>query len=526
MTETIVLGLDGATWDVLDPLIEGGELPNIAAVRDEGYSGALESVYPPTSGPAWASMATGMNPGKTGVFYFLNRTDPDSFEFESMSSRDFEGRSFWDVLGREGKSTGVFNFPMLHPPYEMEGYMVSGFGAPKEEFTYPSDLAAELEVVAGEYEIKIPFSDPKYAGRPGELATTLLEHLDGREAVIDHLLTERRTDVFCGVVSVTDWMQHYYWKYADDRHVLHDPEGIDGESHYRELWRRVDDLVGTVHRIARERNATLLLISDHGFGPFDGTFYVNDWLEAEGFRVPAKQSKLGRARDLLFPHVRRIAEPVVERVPVLNDLATSVGRSMKPTPTETVDIDRSIACATDKGFIHMLSDDPADRERVVDALGGLFEDHDLEYEIFAPEDLYAGPAIDLAPDILYTIEDFEYALQANRSPTDEVLIERPPSPSRSGGHKRDGIFVVAGEGAASGSGARASLLDIAPTILYSQNVPIPTGMDGDVIKDAFEPAYRDDREIEFREYGIVEPSGGRGGDADAVREHLEDLGYV
>ncbi len=405
--------------------------------------------------------------------------------------------------------------------------MVSGFGAPEDDkFAYPSELQSELEDVAGEFEITVPFSDPKYIGRPGELSMALLDHLDNRKEMIKHLLTKRSTDVFCGVISVTDWMQHYYWKYIDEQHVLYDSTATDGVLCYQDIWKKVDETVGAVHRIAQKRDATLILISDHGFGPFNGTFYVNDWLESEGLRIPADQSSLQRARDTFFPHLRRIAEPLVSNVPILNDFAKSIGRSIKPSPVETVDTERSIACASDKGFIHMLSDNPTDRGRVVEKLTNLFEQNGLAYEIYSPDDLYAGPAIDRAPDILYTIEDFEYALEAGRSPGSEVLVERPPSPSRSGGHKRNGIFIVSGEGAATGTGANASLLDIAPTILYNQGVPISSDMDGSVIEDAFTPAHKENREIEFRDYEIVESVESRGGNANAVREHLEDLGYV
>jgi len=115
MTDVIVLGLDGATWTVLDPLVRAGRLPNIASQREAGYDGVLTSTFPPITGPAWLSLATGQNPGKTGVFYFLKREDPESFEFETFGSEKFRGESFWDVLSERGYSVGVFNYPMLYP---------------------------------------------------------------------------------------------------------------------------------------------------------------------------------------------------------------------------------------------------------------------------------------------------------------------------------------------------------------------------------------------------------------------------
>ena len=73
MIKSLILGLDGATWDVIKPLAEEGKLPTLKKLMEEGVWGNLESTIPPVTGPAWVSFATGRNPGKTGVFDFLNR---------------------------------------------------------------------------------------------------------------------------------------------------------------------------------------------------------------------------------------------------------------------------------------------------------------------------------------------------------------------------------------------------------------------------------------------------------------------
>src|SRR5262245_44560464 len=67
----LVIGLDGACWDVLDPWLREGKLPNIARLRDAGVWGNLESVTPPLSAPAWTTAVTGVNPGRHGVLNFI-----------------------------------------------------------------------------------------------------------------------------------------------------------------------------------------------------------------------------------------------------------------------------------------------------------------------------------------------------------------------------------------------------------------------------------------------------------------------
>ncbi len=526
MTDTIVLGLDGATWNVLDPLIDAGELPNIAECVRSGYSGTLESTYPPITGPAWLSMATGQNPGKTGVFYFLNRTSTESFDFEPIGIEDFRGRSFWDVLSANGCSVGVFNFPMLYPPYEIDGFMVSGFGAPEDEtLTAPASLHQELDDIADGYEVKVPYADPKYVNTPESLKHDLLRVLKKRGTAMEYLLSEKQPDVFFGVISVTDWAQHYFWRYFDEGHALHD----DGhEEALVEIFSAVDEVVGHISAFAEENNANLLIVSDHGFGPVNGTFYSNEWLEGKGLRVPRFDSPLQRFRSTYFPYLRRLLEPVVSRVTLLNDLATNVGRSIRASPLDNIDREQSVAFSSEQGYttglIYMLSDESADRERVEKLLCDACDSQGLSVNIYSPEDLYHGSNVELAPDILFDVEDFEYAVDPRYSTAEKEFVKKPPTPSRSGGHRMEGIYAFSGPDIKAGEGERRSLLDISPTLLALHSLPIPEEMDGEPISGSFLTAAEVSSEPLVN---LVETNRqDNRQNAKDVRDRLEDLGYL
>ena len=88
--KAVVLGLDGATWDLLVPLAERGVMPNLQRALAEGRHGRLQSCLPPYSSPAWMSISTGKNPGSHGIFDFWEAGLPG--ERRLVSSRSARGK--------------------------------------------------------------------------------------------------------------------------------------------------------------------------------------------------------------------------------------------------------------------------------------------------------------------------------------------------------------------------------------------------------------------------------------------------
>ncbi|WP_137288214.1 alkaline phosphatase family protein [Natronorubrum halophilum] len=534
MTDSIVLGLDGATWEILNKLIKKDSLPNLKKVQSDGWTGDLESTFPPITAPAWLSMATGQNPGKTGVFYFLNRDVPDSFEFKPLGSDKFQGRCFWDVLAAHDQSVGIFNYPMLYPPYETDGFMVSGLGSEADDtITYPESLGGELDEVTDGYQVKVPYADPKYQGRPNVLERDLLDIIEKREQAIEYLLTEKDPDHFFGIISATDWAQHYFWRYYDDEHAMYEPSA-GHEDALQRIWERVDETVGLVAEHAQKENANLLLVSDHGFGPVNRTFHSNVWLEQQGFSSPAEQSVVDQTRTKYFPYLRQVGEAVVRFVPQLNDFAKSVGKSIRSSPGDGIDFDQSVAFAPRQnltcGMIYMLSEDPEDKQAVIDELNALVrrEDGPESIDVYEPEDLYHGPKTDLAPDLLFKIDGFECAVDPRPATENNLFSDGSPSEARSGGHNQEGIFVATGPDIGTGDNVTATIYDIAPTVLCLHGTSIPEEMDGNVLGDLFEPGVSNDQEIETDSLENLTRSirSPKREDNQEVQERLEDLGYI
>ena len=140
MNKVLVIGLDGATFDIILPWIKQGKLPNFEKLISEGSYGNLTSTLPTVSPVAWTSFATGVNPGKHGIFGFL--TD---YESTPVTRIDIKSKTFWEIASENGKRVIIMNVPMTYPPEEINGIIISGYESPEEEiFTYPENLTEEL----------------------------------------------------------------------------------------------------------------------------------------------------------------------------------------------------------------------------------------------------------------------------------------------------------------------------------------------------------------------------------------------
>ena len=128
----LIIGLDGASWTVLEPYIETGILPNLAKIRMNGCYGNLESTIPPLSAPAWSSFLTGKNPGKHGVFHFKDVDVHGEYssqvnQHKTVDARSIKSSTMWDFLGHHDRKVGIINVPMSYPPRPVNGFLITGF---------------------------------------------------------------------------------------------------------------------------------------------------------------------------------------------------------------------------------------------------------------------------------------------------------------------------------------------------------------------------------------------------------------
>jgi predicted AlkP superfamily phosphohydrolase/phosphomutase len=452
----LVLGLDGATFDLLDPWLEAGDLPHLAALRDGGVSGDLLSVIPPLSPPAWSTAATGVNPGAHGVFDFF-RLDPDSTVAYAVTGDSRRVPGVWSLFSDAGRRAGILNIPVTDPPDPIDGYAVAGFPHPDTTgWAHPPELEDRLR--ADGYQLD-ELNQVLRDGEERAFADHMLHGLRARRAAAETLLREYPDlDLHWIVFTATDRAQHFFWRFMEEEHPFHDP-ALAGEfgGFLHDLWVEVDDAVGSLVAIAREqaaadgRDLAVLVISDHGMAPVHRAFRPQSFL-----RHPPDGS-----------------EPITEAYSLENDASILYvpkhGRERNATLSEG-EHDRM----ADEVVRRIL----AARDPEGGAAPALFGARS--------EDIYTGRYTALAPDIVFLWREPYYFVN-------EAGDKDPfgtPKFTFSAHHAPAGIVIAHGPMFRRGTvEGRQSLLDIAPTLLHLGGLPVAGYMEGAVLTPFLDPAW-------------------------------------
>jgi tetratricopeptide (TPR) repeat protein/arylsulfatase A-like enzyme len=285
----LLIGLDGADWNILDPLIDAGRLPHIGRLAREGVRGRLRSITPMLSPVIWTSIATGVLPGRHGIIDFLASAGPDGAKVPVTSSLR-RTKAIWNLLSEHGLSVGVVGWWASYPAERVNGFIVSDrvayqlFGAhPAREQVrdgkvYPPDLdPLVVSLTVGPETLGVG-EIARYVRLPADPSSLSAEHSklidDLKTAVaagdtyagIGLALQEKfRPDFLAVYLESTDTVAHLFMRYAPPPLA-----GVDREARERfgravdEYYRHADELVGRLVEAAGPRTV-VVLCSDHGF---------------------------------------------------------------------------------------------------------------------------------------------------------------------------------------------------------------------------------------------------------------------
>jgi predicted AlkP superfamily phosphohydrolase/phosphomutase len=517
----LVIGLDGASFNVLDHLSEKGFLPHIAKLVRGGARADLETTFPPITASAWSSFMTGKNPGKHGIFEFMKR-DQDSKRELAVNASFRQGPAIWDLLSEAGNRVVVHNFPCTYPPHAINGAMIADFMTPRgrRDFAYPQGLLEELEKKFGPYRLHL---SQTYAGANAEgVLEELFDELEYKAKVTDYLMDRYDWDAFFQYFWGTDRIQHELWHIIDESHPRHDrKEAAVHRPRVYEYFRRVDEIVGDL--VAKSGDGALVWIaSDHGFGPVHTYCAFNIWLLQEGF-LQLNRSAATRLKKLMFSSglTPELAFKLVKKLP-LGPLRPSRGASNQPGTSKLLstlflslnDVDWTRTQAFSKGnygqiYINLKGREPngaveedqyaALCEKIIQRLHSIEDPQTGEEwigKVFRRDEIYSGPRVADAPDIAFLPHDMRYLPLGNADFTSNKFMVK--AFGITGSHRMNGVMIANGGPVKAGiSMESASICDITPTLLYLLGRDIPDDLDGRVITDIISEHHLDSHPVHY-----------------------------
>ncbi|RZV11158.1 putative AlkP superfamily phosphohydrolase/phosphomutase [Natrinema hispanicum] len=517
----IILGLDGATFTLIEPWVASGRLPNFERLLEESVHGELESTIPEITVPAWPAFATGRDPSVLDMYGFthFNRETREN----DLSHDEFVPGKMWDVIDEQGGSSVVFNIPGSYPWQEIDGTIIAAAPEYKDEYAQPPERWDELTDLVDGY--KLRNDEP-----PGSRAYVdlSLELIDKRFDAFEHFVRTESPDLAVGLIRATDRVAHHYW---GDKDVP--PASPDNPVF--EIYRRVDERLGAF--LDAHADEDIIVISDHGFEKVRASFAVNVVLEQAGLvsltdSGDTTKAALGSARDIasdvlgragLLTLARKVVpESALTDIPTGDTLGLDNALSMDRIDwTET----QAIADVGQKTtMVYILEDDADEIDRVQSrAESALRESAEREgLEIRFKQLERGGPH---TPDLCMIIETPEVHA-SSRFDAPDTLFEVDTS-----GHAREGIFLARGPSFRDGTVDGASLVDIAPTVLHALGYRLPESMSGNVLSifaGNADSAQRDPEYYDFVGSDAVAAGGVSGDDEkqDEVKDRLRELGYL
>lgn len=513
MTKTIVIGLDGSNWPLIEPWIADGTLPNFGQLRDEGAWGVSRSHLPPVTCPNWKCYASGKNPGKLGV-YWWERINTEDQSMHLPDATDFKSPELWDYLNDAGESAAVVNLPMSYPPREIDDAMIAGGPRSREDdYTVPAGLQQELEE-RFDYKVHPPnvLTSDEDADEEVEMVYDLLRT---RLRTARYLLEEGGTDFLHVTLFHLNVLQHYFYDAPETRRA----------------YELIDEELGSFI----EAGYDIVLMSDHGCTEIDTVFYVNNWLEEHGYlstetSLTSRLHDLGITQERIANVVRTLGlekriRPLVPRA-VIERFPSDEG-VVREEKLKMVDWENTTAIGSGQGLIYVVADDEAERERVLDSLEsdlakttGITGDP-IAREIHRRENLYEGDRVDSAPDLVFDQREGVHTSEAMGQ--DETMSA--PTNWR-GENVPSGLALFYGTDIEPGNFGEIRITDIAPTILHWLGLEVPTDMDGNPVTEVFSS----DSDTGTRSVTTRDPLTGQGDAAneigDDVKDRLEQIGYL
>ena len=520
----LIIGWDGADWKVLQPMLDAGELPNLAALIERGAHGDCLSSVPSHSWCAWPSFMTGLNPAGHGVFDILEHK-PGVTKRLPVTYKSIKARTIFDDFSAAGKTTLALNIPLTFPTPNIKGKVIGGGVLPAaRSYTQPTELQQELDE-------KAPFpingmSWTTFRGRPEAFLEEAAEITEKRQKAFEYLLDTTDWDFGVLVYVSTDRIQHCLMEYISPDHPKYEElKDTPVAKQTRAVYQQLDDGLAKLLERTTE-NDLVIFMSDHGHQPCTRCCTMDRVLEQMGY---AQFSKGSFVTNLIrWGPGRRIARRIY-------DVLKLHGRVALPaTPLDwTKSRAYTSVSSTGEGVSINLRGrepqgtvDPKDydslRKELFDKLSAFRDPVTGKApirKIYYKEEVLSGKFLETAPDLILVPAPYYSLTHAKGVVEDADWL--------SGDHRLEGVIVATGPEVKPGPlQETAKLIDLGPTCLAALGVPSGIERDGKVL-----PSLVGDVQLQVADAGHTsEDAAGDGGltsdEEGEIEEHLRGLGYV
>jgi predicted AlkP superfamily phosphohydrolase/phosphomutase len=553
--KTLLVGFDAACWSYLDTLVQSGRLPTLKRLMENGSWGQLESTMPALTPIAWGSISTGKNPGKHGIFELIWK-HPGSYDFTPPSAKNRIGTPFWKRLNEGGVRVGLVNIPLTYPPEPIDGFVVCGFGTPEsaQQITHPWEIRDDIDSRHGKYS---PAVSPELLrmGSPSDIYRAERQLQAQHVQIALDLSNEFEVEVLIINLMLIDHANHYMPKVDEVQQAICDTD--------TDLEMLIDGF----------NPDNVLVISDHGSQRAQGTFLLYNWLKDRGYITPQKRT-LAEQRAALnwvvanwLEGKSKTLEKILRHLIVAGIMYLPQAgkqslmkriRTRFPFVDDYIDFKETAFNPSSKVFggspfsgvlyLNLAGREPSgilsdlEYQQLIAELSkklAEIEEPDTGKKLFQtvaqPKDLYEGPLLDCAPEIILDAYANEWKIRVSPpglvegTPENEYFVR---DQSVFGWHSKDGIIVFSGVDAGkTGNSVQGNLLDVAATLLFLYGIPIPEDYDGRVLVEAIAPEFLENQPLETQpgdtltsattyDFSYSEE------EEEQLMRHLRSLGYI
>lgn len=485
----LIIGIDGGTWTIFDPFIDNGVMPNLKSLRDGGTSGLLASTRPPTTAPAWATLMTGVHPGKHRVLGFES-FDCTQEKVHLTNSRSIVVETMWSYLGRHGKKVACLNMPMTYPPFEVNGVMVSGFGCPSPNapFSWPADLKHEVLEAIPDYELLMGWKLKDEQPSDSNLKFVIDKAIRcyKAEKKLYDLITDRYGWDF--LLLQTHEIDRFLHSFA---RMVQPTVWDNGRPHPEiiRFFQHLDDTIGHLAgRLDRQKDITVV-VSDHGHGMQCSIVKPNKLLQEWGYLDT--RFRINRILYRLRKDIHNLRRSSRASKAGGMDIADKLKINWPKTRAY-------VAHVNHHGFLfinlkgrqpHGIVEPGREYDELLEELRTRFREavdpasgQPIYREVATPSEFYGVTPEEHAHfgDLILIPQDHYWHQRTLRG---DHFLEQ--AGENAGFHHPQGMMLFQGRNIKSDRRLNADIADVTPTLYAALDIPLPGNMDGRVLNELF-----------------------------------------